>query len=264
MKHSLVLKISVAAAYAAMVAVNVLANALPIGGVRTGEASARYPNLFTPAGVTFSIWGLIYLLLLAYTLYQFGLGRQDAGPGREKLFAATGRYFILSSLANISWILAWHHGLIGLSVLIMLLLLFFLIRIADRLRMEKLTWMDTLCLRLPFGVYFGWIMVATIANITVFLVSLGWKGFGVAEAAWTVVVLLLGAGIGTLRMRMDRDPFYGAALVWAYGGIWLKHASRGGFHGQYPIVIMTTIACIVLFLGAIGSMAFRKSAAKET
>ena len=90
------------------------------------------------------------------------------------------------------------------------------------------------------------------------------KCFGVAEAAWTVVVLLLGAGIGTLRMRMDRDPFYGAALVWAYGGIWLKHASRGGFHGQYPIVIMTTIACIVLFLGAIGSMAFRKSAAKET
>lgn len=263
MKSSLVLKISVAAAYAAMVAVNVLANALPIGGVTTGEVSARYANLFTPAGVVFSIWGLIYLLLLAYTLYQFGLGRQDASPEREKLFAATGRHFILTSLANISWILAWHNGLIGLSVLIMLLLLFFLIRIANRLRMEKLTWRDTLCLRLPFSVYFGWITVATIANITVFLVSLGWNGFGMAEAAWAVIVLILGAGIGTVRMRRDRDPFYGAALVWAYGGIWLKHVSRGGFHGKYPIVIMTTIACIVLFLGAMVSVVYRKAAAKK-
>jgi hypothetical protein len=112
-------------------------------------------------------------------------------------------------------------------------------------------------------VYFGWITVATIANITVFLVRLGWNGFGIAEAAWTVVVLLLGAGIGTLRMLRDRDYFYGAALVWAYGGIWLKHASPGGFHGEYPIVIATTIACIVLFLGAMGFMAHRRDAARR-
>lgn len=264
MKNSLVLKISVATAYAAMVAVNVLANALPIGGVTTGEASAKYPNLFTPAGVTFSIWGLIYLLLLAYTLHQFGLGRRDAGPERERIFARTGRHFILTSLANIAWLLAWHHGMIGLSVLVMLLLLFSLIRIAAGLRAATLTLADRLCLRLPFSVYFGWITVATIANITVLLVRLGWNGFGVAESAWTVIVLLLGAAIGTMRMLKDKDYFYGAALVWAYGGIWLKHASRGGFHGKYPIVIAVTIACIVLFLGAMGSMAFRKAAVKQT
>lgn len=263
MKRNLWLKISVATAYAAMVAVNYLANALPIGGVTTGEASAAYPNLFTPAGVTFSIWGLIYLLLFLFTIRQFAGRRQDAGSGREKLLAATRRRFIATSLANIAWIFAWHHGKIGLSVLIMLLLLFFLSRIADGLSKVKMTWADTLCVRLPFGVYFGWITVATIANVTVLLVSIGWKGFGIAEAAWTVIVLLLGAGIGTLRLWKDRDYFYGAALVWAYGGIWLKHASPGGFHGRYPAVIATAIACIVLFLAAMGFMARRQAAAKK-
>jgi hypothetical protein len=256
--YGLPLKISVAAAYAAMVAVNFLANALPIGGVTTGEASAAYPNLFTPAGVTFSIWGLIYLLLFAYTLCQFGHGRQGANPGRDKLFAATGRLFIFASLANIAWIFAWHHGVIWLSVLIMLALLFSLIRIADGLDKAAFALKETLCVRLPFGVYFGWITVATIANITVFLVSLGWKGFGVAESAWTVIVLLLGTAIGTWRLLKGRDFFYGSALVWAYGGIWLKHASPAGFNGKYPIVIATTIVCIVLFLGAMGFMARRK------
>jgi hypothetical protein len=263
MKNSLLIKISVAAGYMAMVAVNFLANALPIGGVTTGEASAAHANLFTPAGVTFSIWGLIYLLLLIYTLYQFGLGQKETGPEREKLLAATGRYFIVTSLANIAWIFAWHYGVIWLSVLIMLTLLFFLIKIADGVNKVKFTLTDTLCIRLPFSVYFGWITVATIANITVFMKSLGWNGFGIAEAAWAVVVLLLGAGIGTLRTLKDKNYFYGSVLVWAYGGIWLEHASPSGFNGEYPIVIATVIICIVIFLAAMGFLAFRQAAARK-
>lgn len=264
MKNSLFLKISVAAGYVAMVAVNFLANALPIGGVTTGEASDAYANLFTPAGVTFSIWGLIYLLLLAYTLYQFGLGRQDSSPEREKLLATTGRYFIVTSLANIAWIFAWHYGLIWLSVLIMLTLLLFLIKIADGVNKAKFSVTDTLCIRLPFSVYFGWITVATIANITVFLVSIGWKGFGLAEAVWAVIILLVGAGIGTLRMLKDKNIYFGSVLVWAYGGIWLKHTSLSGFNREYPVIIKTAIICIVLFSGAIGYMAYRKALSKKS
>jgi hypothetical protein len=264
MKHNLFFKISVAAGYIAMVAVNFLANALPIGGVTTGEASAAYANLFTPAGITFSIWGLIYLLLLSYTLYQFGLGQKDTGPEREKLFATVGRYFFITSLANSAWIFAWHYGMIWLSVLIMLALLIFLIKIADVVNKEKFSLTDTLCIRLPFSVYFGWITVATIANITVFLVSLGWKGFGIAEAGWAVIILLLGAGIGTVRMLKDKNYFYGLVLVWAYGGIWLKHTSASGFNGEYPIIITTVIVCIVLFLGAIGFLGYKQVAAKKS
>lgn len=264
MKDSRFLKVSVAAGYVAMVAVNVLANALPIGGVTTGEASDAYANLFTPAGVTFSIWGLIYLLLLAYTLRQFGFRRQESSPEREKLLAATGRYFIGTSLANIAWIFAWHYGLMWLSVLFMLTLLFFLIKIADGVNKAKLSLMDTLSIRLPFSVYFGWITVATIANITVFLVSLGWRGFGLAEAVWAVIILLIGACIGTLRMLKDKNIFYGSVLVWAYGGIWLKHTSPSGFNREHPAIILTATICIVLFSGAIGYVAYRMASAKKS
>lgn len=257
-KDNLLLKISVAVGYVAMVGVNYLANALPIGGVTTGEASDSYGNLFTPAGVTFSIWGLIYLLLLAYTIYQFGFGQRETSPEREKLFATVNRYFLATSIANIAWIFAWHYGIIWLSVIIMLTLLILLIKIADVINKEKFSLTDTLCIRAPFSVYFGWITVATIANIAVFLVSLGWKGFGIAEAVWTVIILLVGAGIGALRMWKDKNIFYGAVLVWAYGGIWLKHTSESGFSGEYLNIIITTIICIGLFLGVIGLLGYNR------
>lgn len=258
-KNNLFLKISVAVTYVAMVAINYLANALPIGGVTTGEASDAYGNLFTPAGLTFSIWGLIYLLLFVYTLYQFGFGQKNTSLEREKLFATINRYFLATSIANIAWIFAWHYGVIWLSVLIMLWLLFFLIKIADVVNKEKFSVTDTFCISAPFSVYFGWITVATIANMTVFLMSLGWNRFGLAEAVWAVIILLVGAGIGTVRTWKDKNIFYGLVLVWAYGGIWLKHTSTGGFDGAYPSVITTVIICIGLFLSAIGFVIYRQS-----
>lgn len=257
-KNNLFLKICVAVGYVAMLTVNYLANALPIGGVTTGEASSAYANLFTPAGVTFSIWGFIYLLLLGYILYQFGLWQKEKNFEREKLFATINRYFFITSLANISWIFAWHYGIIWLSVIAMLTLLFFLIKIADVINKERYSLADTLFIRLPFSVYFGWITVATIANITVFLVSIGWNGFGMAESLWAVIILLIGAGIGILRILKDKNIFYGAVLVWAYSGIWLKHVSENGFNKEYPDIIMTAIICIALFLGTIGFLKYKK------
>ncbi len=262
MNKNNLLKIFVAVGYVAMVGVNFLANALPIGGVTTGEASDSYGNLFTPAGLTFAIWGLIYLLLLVYTLYQFGLGQKEQGLEREKLFATINRYFLITSFANIAWIFAWHYGVIWLSVLIMLTLLMFLIKIADVVNKEKLSLADTLCIRAPFSIYFGWITVATIANITVFLVSLGWNRFGMAEAMWAIIILLVGAGIGTLRMWKDQNIFYGAVLVWAYGGIWLKHTSSSGFNGAYPSIITAVFICLGIFLATIGFLGYRKTVSK--
>ncbi len=263
MKKNNLLKIFVAVGYVAMVGVNYLANALPIGGVTTGEASDSFGNLFTPAGVTFSIWGLIYLLLFAYTLYQFGFGQKENSPEREKLFATINRYFLITSLANIAWIFAWHYGVIWLSVLIMLTFLTFLIKIADVVNKEKLSLTDTLYIRAPFSIYFGWITVATIANITVFLVSLGWNRFGISEAVWTIIILLVGACIGTLRMWKDKNIFYGIVLVWAYGGIWLKHTSASGFGGAYPSIITMVLICLIIFLGMIGFLGYKKTVLKN-
>ncbi len=241
------IKIFAGVAYAAMVAMNYLANALPINNRSTGAIADAYPNGFAPAGLTFSIWGLIYLLLGGYVLYQFLPLKKDGDQKNERLLRKVNVLFIATSLANVSWILAWHYDLIGLSVLIMAVLLVLLIRIADMLRVELLTAQERRFVATPFSVYFGWITVAAIANVTVFLVSIGWNGLGIADFVWTSVVLLGGALIGVLRLRKDRNIAYGLVLIWAYLGILLKHISAAGFDGRYPSVIVTTIVCLALF-----------------
>ena len=231
-------------AYVVMVVVNSLANILPINNRATGEISDSYPNLFAPAGLTFSIWGVIYLLLAGYVVYQF-----TKGAGKNKaLLNKINPLFIATSIANSVWIFAWHYDYIALSVLFMAILLLLLIKIADAISKEELKKWDKLLIASPFAVYFGWITVATIANITVFLVKMEWNGFGIAEHIWTAIILLVGALIGILRMRKDKSFPYGLVLVWAYGGILLKHLSAGGFNGQYPSVIVATVLCLAFFV----------------
>jgi hypothetical protein len=176
----------------------------------------------------------------------------------ENILKKINPYFIATSLANILWILAWHYDYIGLSVLIMAVLLFLLIKIADILRVEQFTSLDKLFIRESFSVYFGWITVATIANITVFLVSLGWNGFGIADFTWTSIILLVGALIGILRMRKDKNIAYGMVLIWAYLWILFKHLSASSFGGQYPSIIVSVMVCLMLFGLFVGRIIYKK------
>lgn len=242
--QNILIKIFTAFTFIAMVVVNGLANSLPINNRSTGQISDAYPNLFAPAGLTFSIWGIIYLLLTGFVLYQF----TQASLAKKDLLSKINPLFIATSLANICWIFTWHYDYIGFSVLLMTILLTCLIKIADLLRTEQFSSLEKLLIRAPFSVYFGWITVATIANITVFLVSIGWNGFGIADFIWTSIILFVGALIGIMRMLKDRNIPYGLVLVWAYLGILLKHVSAQGFAGQYPVIIGTVIACLVLFV----------------
>jgi len=242
------IKVLVLMAYLGMIVINMLANALPINNLSTGEVSELYPNLFTPVGLTFSIWGLIYILLALYVLYQFGLFQEDKGKSREDLFKKLGIYFIITSIANIAWIYAWHHTLVGLSLLIMIVLLVFLIKIANLLNKQNFSLKEKFFVRLPFTIYFGWITVATIANVTVFLVSLNWDGFGMPEHVWMILILLVGTIIGILRMIKDKSIAYGLVFIWAYVGILIKHTSAAGFAGEYGSIIMTVILCMFAFL----------------
>src|SRR5690625_3044629 len=191
-------KVEVTLAYVAMIAMNALANILPINGITTGEVSDKYTNLFAPTGLTFSIWSVIYILLLGFVLYQWGLfrGESEKREDEERLIQSVRIPFIVSSIANILWLLAWHYDFIGVSTLLMLVLLGSLIRIAKLFEGKNLSVRNYLFLRLPFSIYFGWITIATIANVTTMLVSWGWEGFGLSQATWTVIVLILGAVIG--------------------------------------------------------------------
>ena len=242
--------------YVAMIAVNVLANALPINGRTTGAISDAYQNLFAPAGLTFAIWGVIYLLLGAHVLYQLGLfhspdDKGGAGDSRRvALLERVGVLFSLSSLANVAWILSWHYVLILLSTLLLTTMLVLLVLITRTILAADLSPRDRVLVRLPFSVYFGWLTVATIANITVWLVSIGWDGFGIPESIWAVAIIAVGAIIGTAVIVRDFDIAYGLVLVWAYLGIWIKHTSATGFNGAYPAVIATALVGIAALLVA--------------
>ena len=244
-------KALVSLTYLAMIAVNALANILPINGRTTGAVSDAYVNLFAPAGLTFAIWGVIYVLLGAHVLYQLGLFH-DAGDSspRAALLQRVGVLFSLSSLANVSWIFAWHYDLILVSTLLLATMLVLLIVITRTIAGSELSSRDRWFVRLPFSVYFGWITVATIANVTVWLVSIGWDGFGIPASIWAVAIISVGAVIGTAVILRDRDIAYGLVLVWAYLGIWIKHTSAAGFDGAYPAVIATALLGIAAFIVA--------------
>lgn len=244
-------KILVPVSYLAMLTVNYLATALPLGGRDTGAISDAYPNLFAPAGYAFSIWGLIYTLLGVYVVYQFS-------RSSDALVARINRLFVPNALMNAGWLFAWHYDIIWFSVILMLGLLVTLIKMADILSQSSLTSKERFLVRLPFSVYFGWITVAAIANITVFLVNIGWNGFGIADFVWTSIILLVGALIGILRTQKDKNIAYGLVLVWAYFWILFKHLSSSGYDGKYPIVIATVILCLVLFVFFIGRIIFKK------
>jgi hypothetical protein len=253
MKNTFI-KVVAGLAYVAMVVVNFLANGLPINNRSTGEISDAYPNLFAPAGPAFSIWGLIYLLLAGYVFYQFV--KKDENT--ESLIQKINPFFIATSVANISWIFAWHYDYLGLSVLIMGLLLVLLIKIANILRTEQFSGVEKVTIWSAFSVYFGWITVATIANITVFLVSIGWDGFGISDIVWTIIVLIVGSIIGILRMYKDKNIIYGLVVIWAYLWILFKHFSATGFDGQYQSIIVTTILCLIVFIFFAIRMVYKK------
>lgn len=244
-----------AVAFAGMVIVNGLANILPLNGKTTGAISDSYANLFAPAGFTFSIWSVIYILLAAYTLYQINVFHTKQFKVKAETIEKITPLFIASSVFNIAWIFAWHYEVVWLSVLCIAGLLVMLAMIVEILRGVKTSPIETMIVKAPFSVYFGWITVATIANITTWLVSTKWDGGGVSDTVWTVVILIIGAVLGTLMVVRNRDFLYGAVLVWSYFGILVKHASATGWAGKYPMIIGTLWALLVMLIVITGLVA---------
>ncbi|RFT16621.1 MAG: hypothetical protein OP8BY_1234 [Candidatus Saccharicenans subterraneus] len=210
------------AGFLGMVVVNYLANALPINNLNTGQLSDKYPNLFVPAGFTFSIWGVIYLLLAVFVFFSL----KQAITGREVFpaFKTIGLLFFLTCLANAGWIFAWHYEQLLLSLLIMLTLLALLVIIYQRLsrRPYEEKQHDRFPARLPFSIYLAWISVATVANTTAVLVGFKWDRFGLSEQFWTIVVLALITVLTLVFMLKKKDLLFGLTAIWALSGILYK------------------------------------------
>jgi hypothetical protein len=254
------MSLAVAVAYLAMVGTNALANILPFNGVDTGAISDSFPNLFAPAGVTFSIWGVIYTLLALYVLYHWGVLGKQREARQERLLEQVAPLFVFSSVANASWLFAWHYLEIPLSLLLMVIILVCLASAVRLLATERLTGSAYAFLRLPFSVYFGWITVATIANATTLLVSLGFGTGGSHEQLWTILVLAVGTAIGIIVSMRNHDLAYIVVFVWAYLGILAKHTAATGFAGAYRPVIVTVSVCLALLAADALFLAIRTDA----
>lgn len=241
------IRIIVVVTFLIMVIVNGLANTLPINNQTTGGISDAYENLFAPAGYTFAVWGLIYALLLIYSIYQLDIFKNGINRTNPMLLDNIGVIFSISSIANTLWIFAWHYEVIWLSLILIVVVLVCLILINREIMKRSLCFRDKLFIRLPFSIYFGWITVATIANATVFLVSINWNGFGISDTLWTIVVLFVGFLIATINIVKNKDMAYGLTIIWAYVGILIKHTSKSGFDGTYPSII-SAVSVLIAFL----------------
>jgi hypothetical protein len=227
-------------AFGIMVLLNYLANSLPINGKTTGQLSDQYPNLFTPAGLTFSIWGIIYLLLLVFIIVQL---KADS----QKLVSSIGWAFIISALLNGIWIVAWHYERTGLSVVIMLGLLASLVYIN-----QQLSGMPFSITKLAFGIYLGWICIATIANITALLVGINWGGWGITAEAWTIALIATGALITIATMYRLNNPYLALAVIWAFAGIIIKRQA------DYQTIVIASVVGIIMVAVFAFMLLFRK------
>lgn len=233
-----------AIAFVAMLAANFAVSAFRINGTTTGEVSDSYPNLFAPIGITFAIWGLIYVLLAVYTIHQFGVWGDAKSKTTGKLLTRITPLYIVTSVINTAWVFVWQYEIIWLSLLLIISLLVCLIIINILISNEKLSRSERWLIKFPFNVYFGWITVATIANAVIWLVSIGWDGLGLDQQFWTVAILTVGALIGVTTALRINSVSYILVFAWAYFGILLKHISQDNFNSAYPSVVL---CCAIFF-----------------
>jgi hypothetical protein len=250
---------AVGLSYVAMLIVNGLAGSSKvINGQNTAEVSNASAGLFTPAGFTFAIWGVIYLLLGLYVLHVLGLVGSKKPSLDVKRAEKLRGLFTLSSLINLAWIFAWQYEVFWLTIILMGGLLVTLIKMHTLVFDAKLSRRDVLLTRLPFSVYFGWISVATVANISTALVAWNWGRFGYSEVFWMIVTTIIATCIGLAVGLRRRDAAYLLVFVWAYIGIVARHLSDGtmGLDGAYPSVIVAVSVMLAVVASAAAPLLF--------
>ncbi|WP_161890749.1 hypothetical protein [Pontibacter russatus] len=225
-----------------------------------GEVSDQYPTLFTPAGITFAIWGVIYIALTAFCIYHL-VKAYKAGADHEanKDLLRINYLFILNNLATGAWTIAWVYEWLVVSVVLMLVQLLTLLWIQMRVGIYDPSssiasrWFT----QFPLSIYFGWICIATIANVSAALVGLGWDGFGLTPEFWTLFMLAVAVVLTLYIVLHRRNIFVGLVTVWAFYGIILKHRQLD--MASSPDISATAWTGIVLVALAVLFQLYRNS-----
>jgi hypothetical protein len=206
-----------------VIAVNYVSQALRLNDTTIGEISKQYDNLFTPASYAFAIWGIIFLGLLAYGIFQ--VRRAFFSDKPSTFIEQTGYWFILTNVLNSLWVIAFVYDYTGVSVLIMLGILFSLIKIILNTKMER--WdapKSTIAfVWWPICLYSGWIAVATIANISAYLTKIGWDGSPLSEITWTIVMITIATLLNLVMIWKRNMREFAAVGIWALFAIFIRH-----------------------------------------
>ena len=241
-------QVIVALSVLATLVVNILANALPFNGLSTAQISDQFQVYFVPAGYVFAIWGLIYICLIAYAVFQ-ALPAQRENPRLRK----TGYLAALAGLANCVWLFLWHYQqfvgtLVVMASLLVLLILVYLNLETGRTQVAAA---EKWAVRVPFSVYLGWITVATIANVTDVLYFLKWDGFGIGARDWTLVLFAAVIVIAGLMSLTRRDVAYNLVIIWALVGIAVKQAAAKS-------LVIASLASVVVIICVLAYSILRK------
>lgn len=225
-------------AFILVIVVNYLSNALPLNGFTQKDLSDKYTSLFTPAGFTFSIWGVIYLSLATFLIYQALPAQRNTA-----VLSGVGKFFIATCFLNIAWLFAWHYEFVALSLVIMLCLLATLVVIYLGMKIDitEASWKEHLFLYLPFSLYTAWITVATVANLSILQNSMGWDNYLISETNWTLLKLAVVGVISAIVILRRNDFVYGLVIAWAAFGIMSKQVDTPVVAGAAMMLVALTI-----------------------
>jgi hypothetical protein len=236
----------------ATIAVNSLSQTIPFNNQTSAEIANRYADrtFFLPANYVFSIWGVIYLGMIAFAVFQ-ALPSQRENPRLRRI----GYWFVLSCIANGTWLVLFHWNQFALSTIAMIVLLVALVRVYLILRDgQTISRAEFWCVRVPMSIYFAWITVATVANFTYVGVDANWDGFGISYEAWGAIMLVVAGLIAGTVAVVNRDLAYTGVIVWAFVGIVVRHTDVSA------VALAAGVMAAIVGVGALVAFITRRSA----
>lgn len=213
-------------------------------GLSQKEISDRYLTLITPSPSTFSIWSIIYLLLITSIVVM--IVKKD-NPYYQRAIDEISTLFKVSCVLNIAWIIAFSYLQITLSTVFILGFVVTLSIIS--LRLKKIQKRKRILLPLTFGLYTGWLFIATVVNFSAALVKIQWQGFGIGDEIWAVITLVVAILLVVLVNRSNENAVFPLPIAWAYFGIYQFLNAPEGFNGQYPILSITALSGMAVLIG---------------
>ena len=224
-----------------------------------GQVSAKYDTVFAPAGITFAIWGLIYTSLLAFCVFHLykALAKTSSCQTNQDT-QNIGWLFALNSVATGLWLIAWVNEQLLLSVILILIQLFTLVKISIKAHISNpdRSIQTKIFTQFPLSIYLGWICIASIANISAWLNSTGWNGMGISESYWVIIMIGVAAPLSLFIVLVRRNIPFGFVVLWALYGIILKRKQVDAL--LFEDVINAAYAAFAIILIALIIRIFKK------